>query len=150
MMEVNLRAVEQEDLPIFYEHQRDPQANAMAAFPAREHDAFDAHWAKILADPQNILFTILADGKVAGSVSSFIMEGEREVGYWLGRKFWGQGIATQALRLFLDELKERPLVAHAARHNIGSQRVLEKCGFERVGTIEENVTELGRFMLSKP
>jgi hypothetical protein len=53
----------------------------------------------------------------------------REVGYWLGREFWGQGIATQALALFLEEEPTRPLVAHVAKHNIGSRRVLEKCGF---------------------
>src|SRR5918999_1935703 len=45
----------------------------------------------------------------------------------------GQGIATAALAAFLEELDTRPLYAHVATHNVGSIRVLEKCGFERTG-----------------
>ncbi len=47
---VQLRDVAEGDLPVFFEHQRDPVANRMAGFPPRDRDAFVAHWAKILAD----------------------------------------------------------------------------------------------------
>lgn len=126
---VALRAVAEADLPVFFEHQRDPESNAMAAFPARERDAHAAHWAKIMAEPSSLLRTIVYDGVVAGHIVSWNSTDGREVGYWLGREFWGQGIATRALRLFLEEEATRPLVAHVAQHNIGSRRVLEKCGF---------------------
>jgi RimJ/RimL family protein N-acetyltransferase len=101
----------------------------MAAFPARDKDAFMAHWAKIMKDETIILQTILLKEQVAGNLVSFELSGQREVGYWLGREFWGKGIATRALSEFLKQVKERPLYAHVARHNIASLRVLEKCGF---------------------
>jgi len=61
------------------------------------------------------------------------MNSEREVGYWIGREFWGKGIATRALSQFLEIEKTRPLCAYVAKHNVGSRRVLEKCGFILTG-----------------
>jgi RimJ/RimL family protein N-acetyltransferase len=133
MNNILVRDVTQSDLPIFFEHQLDHEASAMAAFPSRDREAFDAHWAKIMADESNILKTILFDGQVAGNIVSWDQSGEQEVGYWLGREFWGRGIATEALKQFLGVVKTRPLVAHVAKHNIGSRRVLEKCGFKLNG-----------------
>ena len=104
----------------------------MAAFPSRNHDAFMSHWTKILADESVFIKTILFQGEVAGNIVCFEQLGEREVGYWLGRDYWGRGIATQALTDFLDLINTRPLYAHVAKHNIASKRVLEKCGFHVV------------------
>jgi RimJ/RimL family protein N-acetyltransferase len=129
MSTVKLRNILESDLPIFFEQQNDPEANEMAAFPARERDAFMVHWHKILANNSEAMRTILFDGQVAGNIVSFVMDGEREVGYWLGREFWGKGIATSALQQFLEVITERPLFAHVVRHNTGSLRVLQKCGF---------------------
>jgi RimJ/RimL family protein N-acetyltransferase len=70
---------------------------------------------------------------VAGNMVCFPREGKREVGYWLGREFWGKGIATQALAALLREVTERPLYARVARSNVASIRVLEKCGFTTIG-----------------
>lgn len=127
--EILLRDVTEPDLPIFFEHQLDPDATEMAAFPSRDKDAFMAHWAKIMADDSVISKTILFDGQVAGNIVSFEMDGNREVGYWIGKEHWGKGIATKALAAFLGQVKTRPLYAHIAKHNVASQRVLEKCGF---------------------
>ena len=131
-----LRDVIAGDLPIFFEQQLDPLADQMAAFPARDREAFMAHWARILAVESNILKTILFDGQVAGNIVSWEQPSEgskREDGYWLGREFWGKGIATRALTLFLEQVTARPLYAHVARHNLASIRVLEKCGFTIAG-----------------
>ncbi len=127
----------EEDLPVFFEHQLDPEATRMAAFPPRERDAFMAHWARILEDETVVKKTILFDGRVAGSLLSFEQSGEREVGYWLGREFWGGGIATRALSEFLPIIESRPLYAHVASHNTASLRVLEKCGFSIAGEERE-------------
>ncbi len=126
-----LRDVIASDLPIFFEQQLDPVANQMAAFPARDREAFMAHWVKILADKTNILKTILFVRQVAGNIVSWEQLDRRasEVGYWLGREFWGKGIATQALSAFLEQVTTRPLYAHVVKHNIASIRVLAKCGF---------------------
>jgi RimJ/RimL family protein N-acetyltransferase len=127
--EIYIRRVEDGDVEAFYQHQADPQAARMAAFPAREREAFAAHWAKLRADPENIMQTIVASGQVAGNVVSWEQSGERLVGYWIGRQFWGRGIATRALELFVLQVRSRPLYAHVAAHNAGSIRVLQKCGF---------------------
>jgi RimJ/RimL family protein N-acetyltransferase len=129
--EVRLRSVVDEDLDVFFDHQVDPKAIEMAAFPARDKDQFAAHWAKIRADDTKVVRTILADGMVAGNIGSWQQDGQRLLGYWIGREHWGRGVATAALASFVDELSTRPLYAHVAVHNVGSIRVLEKCGFRR-------------------
>lgn len=131
--QILLREVQEADLPALFEHQNDPVANEMAAFPPRDREAFMAHWQKVLADPNVIQRTIVFDGEVAGNVVCFERSGERQIGYWLGRKFWGQGIATRAVREFVSSISIRPLSAHVAKHNRASARVLEKCGFKIFG-----------------
>jgi RimJ/RimL family protein N-acetyltransferase len=129
--EVCLRSVEDHDLDVFFANQMDPKAVGLAASPARDRDQFVAHWAKIRADDTAVLRTIVADGVVAGNVVSWQRDGQRLLGYWIGREYWGRGIATEALAQFLDVVSTRPLFAHVAVHNAGSIRVLEKCGFWR-------------------
>lgn len=126
---IRLRAVLATDLPIFFAQQLVPEATQMADFPPRNKDAFMAHWAKIMTDDSVLIQTILFNGDVAGNLVCFEQLGEREVGYWLGKEYWGKGIATQALKEFLKHIDTRPLYAHVAKHNIASRRVLEKCGF---------------------
>lgn len=124
-----LRDVIESDLPVFFEHQRDPEATRMADFPARDREAFDAHWQKVLANDELVAKTIVFEGQVAGNIGSWEQDGRRLVGYWVGREFWGKGLATQALAELIDELGTRPLYAYVAKTNLGSIRVLEKCGF---------------------
>jgi RimJ/RimL family protein N-acetyltransferase len=142
---VALRRVEDDDLPILFEHQTDPESNRMANFAARDHHAFMTHWAKVLRDETVVVRAVECDGEVAGNVVSWVHDDERDVGYWIGKEYWGKGIATAALEAFLTELEERPLFAHVAEHNAGSIRVLEKCGFANLGRIslpDEEGTEL--------
>ena len=127
--DIRLREVEPGDLPLFFAHQQDPVAVEMVAFTSRDRAAFDQHWAKILADPTSLIRTVVVDGEVAGNIGSFNREGEREVGYWIDRAYWGGGVGTAALSAFLRLEQTRPLHAGVAKHNIGSIRVLQKCGF---------------------
>ena len=131
--EVELRDIEVSDLPLLFEHQREPDANEMAEFPARDRDGFMEHWGKVLADRTILKKAVLFQGEVAGNIVSFEQGGERQIGYWIGQQFWGRGIATSALAMFLELVGERPLYAHVAKHNAGSIRVLEKCGFTLYG-----------------
>ncbi len=132
-MVVQLRPVEESDLPTFFEFQKDPVANYMAAFTAEDPDdwaAFHQHWTRILADDGIVKQCItLNHDLVVGHVSSFEQFGEREVSYWIDRAQWNKGIATEALLQFLPRIATRPLYARAAKDNIASRRVLEKCGF---------------------
>jgi RimJ/RimL family protein N-acetyltransferase len=141
-MGVELRAVEAADLETLYEHQLDPEASALAGFPSRDHGAFMSHWAGILADPNMLVRAIVADGALAGSLAVFPDVGKRAVGYWIGREYWGRGIATGALRLFLRGYDERPLHAWVIGTNTPSIRVLEKCGFRPADDAEVEPGEL--------
>src|SRR5215204_6195418 len=99
-----LRDVLPDDLPIFFKHQLDQESNHMAAFTARDptdREAFMAHWHKILGIDTCIIKTILFNEQVVGSVSSYEEEGKPEVTYWIGREYWGKGIATRALKELL-------------------------------------------------
>jgi RimJ/RimL family protein N-acetyltransferase len=124
-----LREVRESDIEFFYEYQADPEAAAMAAFTPRDRDEAFAKWREIMANPALTARAVVVGDLVAGHVGSWEVDGHREVGYWIGREFWGRGIATAALRDFLEIVTERPLEGWSAPHNIGSARVLEKNGF---------------------
>jgi RimJ/RimL family protein N-acetyltransferase len=131
-----LRDVTDDDLPIFFEQQLDPTANYMAAFTAKDptdRSAFEAHWRRIRDDKTTLNKTIVCDGEVVGNIATFEQFGEREISYWIGKEFWGRGIATRALAAFLGYIETRPLYARAAKDNIASIRVLQKCGFVITG-----------------
>lgn len=133
---VRLRDITEEDLVLFFEQQLDPTANHMAAFTAKDpqdRETYFSNWTKRLGDTSIHKQTILFQESVAGHLSSFEFLGLPTVGYWLGKEFWGKGIATRALSLFVKQLPTRPLYARVAKDNIGSTRVLQKCGFEIVG-----------------
>ena len=137
-IEVSLRDVAETDLPIFFDFQRDSAANYMAAFTTRDptdKEAFAAHWNRILNDDTVLVKTIVFDGHVVGSVATFVDKefGKPEVTYWIGKEYWGMGLATYALTRFLRDMTVRPIYGRAAKDNVSSIRVLEKCGFRMFG-----------------
>ena len=132
-----LREVRDEDLAVLFEQWADPVAAHMAAFTARDHmdrDAFERRWSRQRADETVTARVIVVDGEVAGSIGSWGEPDEREVTYWIGRSYWGKGVATGALNAFLIVDPSRPLHARVAYDNVASHRVLEKCGFRVVAT----------------
>ena len=132
-----LREVQDEDLAVLFEQWADPVAMHMAAFTVPEHmdrDAFERRWSRLRADETLITRAIVADGEVAGTIGSWGGPGEREVTYWIGRSYWGKGVATGALKAFLTIEPSRPLHARVASDNVASRRVLEKCGFRVIAT----------------
>jgi RimJ/RimL family protein N-acetyltransferase len=129
---VVLRDVAETDIPIFFEQQLDPTAKHMAAFTPENPADVDLHmtrWNRILGDDTVRTQTIVVGDNVAGHIASFERSGLREVTYWIGRQYWGGGIATKSLSQFLQQEINRPLYARAAKDNAASLRVLEKCGF---------------------
>jgi len=144
MLTIQLRPIQPSDYPVLLIHQADEVSRHMAAFGTKEpldEAAHAARWQRLLANPETVARAILADGAVVGNIMKFVMFDENEMAYWIGREHWGRGIATQALRLFLEEYPERPLGARAVKDNIGSTRVLEKCGFRLVGE-ERNFSDI--------
>jgi RimJ/RimL family protein N-acetyltransferase len=154
---VALRPVHESDLDGLFRQMSDPESVRMAAFTPEDRadrQRFDAHMVRVMESPENTLRAITWQGDWVGSIGSFVVEGQTEVTYWIDRAAWGRGIASQALALFLEGVRVRPIYARAASDNAGSLRVLEKTGFRIIGTevsfapargaeIEETILQLG-------
>jgi RimJ/RimL family protein N-acetyltransferase len=134
---VLLRQATDRDIGVLFEHWQDPEANEMAAFTSADPSdraAFDERWRRFREQDDITALVIESDGEVVGSIGSWDNDGQRELTYWLGREHWGRGVATRAVAEFLARYEPaRPIKAVTAVDNVGSQRVLEKCGFRRVG-----------------
>jgi RimJ/RimL family protein N-acetyltransferase len=156
MATIQLRSVTDSDLDAVFAQMRNPESVRMAAFTVEEPDdrqAFDTHIDTLRTAPDVTLRARTSDNELAGTISSFTLEGVAEVTCWIGRSLWGRGIASRALELLLREVPARPIRARAASDNDGSLRVLQKAGFQKVGTeisyangraavVEETVLEL--------
>ncbi|MEU2613225.1 GNAT family N-acetyltransferase [Micromonospora sp. NPDC007271] len=155
--QVRLRPVRDEDLSAFFAHEQDPQANWMAAFGPKDptdRAAFDAHWARIRADPRIVPRTVTVDGEVVGRVVAFPVGEHTEVSYWIDPARWGRGHASAALAELLRELPRRAVRARAVKDNAASLSVLRKCGFAVVGEdsgyAESRGTEVEEYVLELP
>ena len=134
---VKLRKTEKSDLELLFQFQLDKEANYLAAFTSKDptdKKAYFEKFTKILNDPTINNQTILVDETIVGSIAKFEMKGDTEITYWIDRNFWGKGIATTALENFLSIENTRPIFGRVAFDNLGSQKVLEKCGFVKIGT----------------
>jgi ribosomal-protein-alanine N-acetyltransferase len=133
---ITLRQTQPANLESLFEFQLNKEANYLAAFTAKDptdKKAYLEKYTKHLDDPAIHMQTILIDGVIAGSIAKFVMEGNTEITYWIDKKYWGKGIATLALNNFLTLENSRPIFARTAFDNFGSQKVLEKCGFIKIG-----------------
>ena len=134
--EIILRQTEIDDLEFFFKFQLDKEANHLAAFTSKDptdKSAYLIKYIKLLSDPTVNMRTILLNNSIVGSISKFEMEGDAEITYWIDRYFWGKGVATTALKNFLTIENARPIFGRVAFDNYGSQKVLEKCGFVKIG-----------------
>ncbi|RFU86980.1 N-acetyltransferase [Streptomyces triticagri] len=140
---MSLRDVQEADLEVFLRQEHDPEASRRANFPPRERERFMTHWREnVLGDPDVFVQAILAEGELAGNAVAWTeKDGRRFIGYWLGRPYWGRGIGTRALTLFLERETHRPLYADPFEGNTGSVRLLEKLGFHRSGTVRHGEHE---------
>ena len=130
-VDIKLRDAIESDFPILLEHQRDTASAHMAAFGTKDPNPSElaARWKKSLADASTIQKAIIEAGRLVGFVATFIRDGQLAVTYWIARSHWGRGIATAALSQLLQCVTTRPVFASAAKDNVASLRVLEKCGF---------------------
>lgn len=134
---VTLRKSQKADLEYFFQFQLDDEANYLAAFTAKDptdKTAYFEKYGKHMDDPTINMQTILVDGTIAGSIARFVLFGDTEITYWIDKKYWGKGIASTALQQLLSTEPTRPIFGRTAFDNIGSQKVLEKCGFIKTGT----------------
>ena len=90
-----------------------------------------------------INFAIDISGMVVGGIGFRKIESHKaEIGYWLGEKYWGQGIMTTAVKLVtkyaFQELRLKRVYAHVLPFNKGSVRVLEKAGYKYEGKLKKD------------
>jgi len=133
---VTLRPLTPADTPVLFRFESDPEARRMAAFGGEESDslgAFKLRWERRLSDRTGLARAVLWNGQIVGSVIQFELFQKPAVAYWIGREFWGRGIATRALTALLRETPVRPLYARVAKDHLASQKVLENCGFKVSG-----------------
>jgi RimJ/RimL family protein N-acetyltransferase len=133
---ITLTKTVEDDLEAFFQFQLDKEANYLAAFTSKDPNnktVYIEKYTKFVTDPTIDMRTIKVNGVIAGSIAKFVMENDAGITYWIDRKFWGQGIATTALGDFLKIQQTRPIYGHVAFDNYGSQKVLEKCGFVKIG-----------------
>lgn len=92
------------------------------------------------------VFAITADDELVGMTGIVPHEGGTEIGYWIGRRWWGRGYATCAVGLLVEEVHRRGislLIAEVFPDNPASMRVLEKNGFVREGEVQRDLPKRG-------
>lgn len=112
----------------------------------------DATWWINEGSKDGIHRAIELDGQFVGTIGSVIGTGEKckqyTLGYWLGEPYWGQGIVSQALPLFIDEVFSTTDVerfqAWVYEDNIASMKVLEKAGFHKEAVLKRALYKAGK------
>jgi len=135
-MKITIRKSIESDLEVFFLNQTDEEANYMAAFTPKnpnDKDAYMTKWLKLMTDGSINMQTILVDNNVIGCVVKFVMEGNAEITYAISKDYWAKGLTSKAVEQFLKIEPSRPIYGRVAFDNYGSQRVLEKNGFEKTG-----------------
>lgn len=100
------------------------------------------------------IFAIEVDNKAVGGIGIHpqhdIMCKNAELGYWLGEKYWNNGIISGAINQMIDfAFKNYDIIRLYARpfgNNIASQRVLEKNGFKLEARIEKNIFKYNEYL----
>jgi|GEM_PF-4588814 RimJ/RimL family protein N-acetyltransferase len=150
-MKVVLKVLAARHLDALYSLENDPEVLASipgeyplsrAAFDEKRRRQIEAGLGK-----GQSTFMIIADKVAVGCIGHFHRDvaSPAEVGYFVGRQWWGRGIATRALVLCLDEMRtlgvSGPVHAGHAVDNLASGRVLRKAGFEENGTTPYTKTD---------
>lgn len=139
-----LESLKSEHLDALFALKNDPEVLRWVpgVYPL-DREAFGKKYLRWLQGPslQDGSFVILSGAEILGEVAYFHREGREgcELGYFVGRSWWGRGIASTALRLCLINMRGFGLsglvYASHAPENLASGRVLEKAGFERAGEV---------------
>ena len=133
-----LRPWRESDAADLYRYASDPEVGPAAGWKPHESEADSLNVLReIMINDRTWAVTIAPSERAVGSIGIFpgTAEGENgewEIGYWIGKPFWGNGYAPEAVRALLSLYfafgAERIWCAHA-EGNDKSRRVIEKCGF---------------------
>lgn len=155
-MDINLRKLTLKDAKDIYENVKDREVSKWTAtipypYPKDGAKKFIRR-AKYEAEKgKSLILGIEFDKKVVGVVSLMHINKIRkraEIGYWLGKRHWGKGIMTQAVREILKIAFKREklhrIYAKIYQENTSSQKIMEKCGFKLEGTHKDSCFKHGK------
>lgn len=155
-IEFKLRPWSKEDLPnlVKYANNSKIADNLSDGFPHPFTEADGIRFLKIFQESKADLFLCIdVNGEAVGSIGIHskqdVHRKNAEIGYWLAEPFWGQGILSraipQAVNLAFETFDITKVLACPFGKNLGSQRVLEKCGFVLEARLEKNIFKNGRY-----
>lgn len=137
-----LRPWEESDAESLYEYARDPDVGPIAGWPPhRSIDESREVIRNVLSAPEAYAICLKADRRPIGAIQLKLngrtdmtdRDDECELGYWLAKPFWGQGLMTEAVREVLrhgfEDLGMRKIWCGYYEGNTRSKRVQERCGF---------------------
>lgn len=135
------------DAAALYRHACDPAVADPAGWPAHSSPQMSAEVIRTyFAEPETYAVVLKATGEPCGCIGLVppqaahypaMSPGAREIGYWIGRSLWGQGLIPEALKALIGHcrrnlgLRELWIVTYSG--NTKSQRVADKCGFRHAG-----------------
>ncbi len=139
-MVICLRPITEADLQTLAQFLCDEDAIFMAGAGSGSTDVSThiQHFKKLMEDESISMAVIISGASVVGYIAAFMRGDEREITYWIGREYWGQGIASKAVKLFLPSLQEKyvgeQIFARVVKGNKASEHVLLKAGFKATQT----------------
>jgi RimJ/RimL family protein N-acetyltransferase len=136
-----------------YANDREIWLNQPDAFPHpyKDHDAQE--WIELISSMQPCShFALDVEGKAVGGIGFKMQEDvhrrSAEIGYWLGREFWGRGIATEAVKATTEYAFKTfdlcRVYACVFAWNPASAKVLEKCGYLLEGRLRKAILKDGK------
>lgn len=105
-----------------------------------------------IKQPSNYVFAIEIDGKFSGAIGihKIVYGHKAELGYWLGREYWGRGIMSEAAKkvsqFAFQKFKLKRLYATAFPWNKASMRIMEKAGMKFEGILRADAKKNGKFL----
>jgi ribosomal-protein-alanine N-acetyltransferase len=154
-----LREQTDDDAEAFFEYYADPEVNKyiISSIPRTVEEAKSEirYWINVYSYNDGIYFAIArkSDNKMIGSVGvSGInrIHNRIEASYDLAKEYWGQGLMSRALKAVTDYAfqtrKFNRIEAVAMSENIGSYKVLEKCGFTFEGILRQHRFHKGKYV----
>lgn len=137
---LGLRLLEAGDLELLLPLESDPGVKQYFPDGPRDREKTEAMIARFLSAyelhrlPNFLLFDLQTADLVGRAGFGLTENGEIEVGYVLHKRYWGQGLASEAVLSLLEyarnHIEADAIIAYATTDNLGSTRVMEKCGME--------------------
>jgi len=155
---VSLRKLKLSDAPVLYKYAKDPAVirTTLLPSPYKFEHATQFIRKSFYAAKKNRWHVFAVVGKTSGEVIGVTgihkidsLSKKAEIGYWIGKKHWGNGFATEAVAVVLPfcfrTLKLRRLYACTLGNNVASNKILLRNGFKPEGCSRKDLFRLGKW-----